>query len=85
MGKARISVGVDDATGQPENAARGPYITAEDDGTRPTNPSSSGKLPSRTETQITRESELGSDVAGGEPKQNRPGAPERSSKRDISK
>jgi hypothetical protein len=35
MAKARISVGVDDATGQPANAPEGPYITDEDDGSRP--------------------------------------------------
>ena len=35
MGKANISIGVDDATGQPETAPEGPYITDEDDGSRP--------------------------------------------------
>ena len=35
MAKARISVGVDDATGQPANAPEGPYITDDDDGSRP--------------------------------------------------
>ena len=35
MPKGRISIGVDDATGQPANAPRGPYITDEDDGTTP--------------------------------------------------
>jgi len=35
MAKASISIGVDDATGQPENGPEGPYITDEDDGTRP--------------------------------------------------
>jgi hypothetical protein len=35
MAKARISIGVDDATGQPENAPAGPYITDDDDGSRP--------------------------------------------------
>jgi hypothetical protein len=32
MGKASISIGVDDATGQPESAPVGPYITDRDDG-----------------------------------------------------
>jgi hypothetical protein len=31
MPRGRISIGVDDATGQPDNAPRGPYITDEDD------------------------------------------------------
>jgi hypothetical protein len=35
MAKSRISVGVDDATGQPASAPEGPYITDEDDGTTP--------------------------------------------------
>jgi len=35
MAKASISIGVDDATGQPDSAPAGPYITDEDDGTRP--------------------------------------------------
>jgi hypothetical protein len=32
MAKASISIGVDDATGQPANAPEGPYITDADDG-----------------------------------------------------
>jgi hypothetical protein len=35
MPRGRISIGVDDATGQPATAPRGPYITDEDDGTAP--------------------------------------------------
>jgi hypothetical protein len=35
MPRGRISIGVDDATGQPANAPRGPYITDEDDGSLP--------------------------------------------------
>jgi hypothetical protein len=35
MAKASISIGVNDATGQPSNGPRGPYITDEDDGSRP--------------------------------------------------
>jgi hypothetical protein len=35
MGKASISIGVDDATGQPASGPEGPYITDEDDGSRP--------------------------------------------------
>jgi hypothetical protein len=35
MAKASISIGVDNATGQPASAPEGPYITDEDDGTRP--------------------------------------------------
>jgi hypothetical protein len=34
MAKSSISIGVDDATGQPASAPEGPYITDEDDGTR---------------------------------------------------
>jgi hypothetical protein len=35
MAKPSISIGVDDATGQPESAPEGPYITDQDDGSRP--------------------------------------------------
>jgi hypothetical protein len=35
MSRGRRSIGVDDATGQPASAPRGPYITDEDDGTTP--------------------------------------------------
>jgi hypothetical protein len=38
MAKPSISIGVDDATGRPANAPEGPYITDEDDGTRPRKP-----------------------------------------------
>lgn len=70
MGKAQVSVGDDTPTGEPENGPPGPYITDKDDGTRK---SQTGKedsdqrrppdagLPSRTETEITKKSELGSD------------------------
>ena len=34
MAKASISIGMDDATGQPADV-EGPYITDEDDGSRP--------------------------------------------------
>jgi len=42
MAKASISIGIDDATGQPESAPAGPYITDEDDGSRPRKPKRSG-------------------------------------------
>ena len=76
MGKGQMSVGDDTPTGEPENGPRGPYITDKDDGTRrpgagkkdkPTQEDSDqrrepdNKLPSRTETEITKKSELGSD------------------------
>jgi len=35
MAKASISIGVDDATGQPAEGPRGPYIRSDDDGSRP--------------------------------------------------
>jgi len=38
MAKPSISIGTDDATGQPASAPEGPYITDEDDGTRPRKP-----------------------------------------------
>ena len=41
MAKPSIRVGVGVGTGQPANGPKGPYITADDDGTRPQNPSSS--------------------------------------------
>jgi hypothetical protein len=69
MPKGQVSVGDDTPTGEPENGPRGPYITDKDDGTRkpgrkedsnqPRKPDN--ELPSRTETEITKKSELGSD------------------------
>jgi hypothetical protein len=35
MARASISVGDNTATGEPENGPKGPYITDNDDGTRP--------------------------------------------------
>jgi hypothetical protein len=75
MGKGSLSIGDDTPTGEPENGPRGPYITDKDDGTRKLGRSKQdsgqrrapGKrpLPSRTETEIGRKSELGSDRSGG--------------------
>jgi hypothetical protein len=75
MGNGDVSIGDDTPTGEPENGPRGPYITDKDDGTRKPARSKEdsrqrrvpGKrpLPSRTETEITRKSELGSDRSGG--------------------
>lgn len=74
MGRGRLSIGDDTPTGEPENGPRGPYITDKDDGTRKparrkedsSQPRTPGKrpLPSRTETEISRNSELGSDHSG---------------------
>jgi hypothetical protein len=63
MAKEQLSVGDDTPTGEPENGPKGPSITDKDDGTARER---AGKqpLPSRTETEITRQSELGSDRAG---------------------
>jgi hypothetical protein len=68
MGKGRLSVGDDTPTGEPENGPRGPYITDKDDGTgkpgrtkEDTDQRRNNKLPSRTETKISKKSELGSD------------------------
>jgi len=36
MGKANISIGLDNAMGEPDSAPPGPYITDEDDGSQPT-------------------------------------------------
>jgi hypothetical protein len=71
MAKTQVS------TGEPENGPRGPYITDEDDGSRkPARNNQTGnrkkedsdqrrppddQLPSRTETEITEKSDLGSD------------------------
>lgn len=63
MGKGQVSVGDDTATGEPANGPKGPYITDDDDGTRPDNRKK--PLPSRTETEIAKESELGGDRSGG--------------------
>jgi hypothetical protein len=63
MTKEQLSVGDNTPTGEPKNGPTGPYITDKDDGTTRER---AGKrpLPSRTETEITRRSELGSDQAG---------------------
>lgn len=75
MAKGQLSVGDDTPTGEPVNGPRGPYITDKDDGTRKPGRRKSGRtkedsdqrrepdnqLPSRTETEITKRSELGSD------------------------
>ena len=75
MGKAQVSIGDDTPTGEPDNGPRGPYITDEDDGSRPPRdknndrknadrdqrPPADDELPSRTETEISKRSELGSD------------------------
>ena len=70
MGKGEVSVGDDTPTGEPENGPRGPYITDKDDGTRKAGRGKEdsdqrrapdAQLPSRTETEITKKSELGSD------------------------
>jgi hypothetical protein len=47
MGKPDISVGDDTSTGEPANGPRGPYITDEDDGSRP---SKTDKPPMQDET-----------------------------------
>ncbi len=63
MGKDRLSIGDGTPTVEPEN---GPHITDEDDGTpRKQRPDGKRPLPSRTETEISKESELGSDQSGG--------------------
>jgi hypothetical protein len=73
MGNGQLSVGDDTPTGEPENGPRGPYITDKDDGTPKTSRKKEDSdqrrppgndLPSRTETEITRRSELGSDRSG---------------------
>ena len=77
MAKTQVSIGDDTPTGEPDNGPRGPYITDEDDGTRKparNKKTENGKkedsdqrrppddqLPSRTETEITEKSDLGSD------------------------
>ena len=71
MGKGQLSVGDDTPTGEPENGPNGPYITDKDDGTPKSRRSKEDgdrrqrgadrDLPSRTETEITEKSELGSD------------------------
>jgi hypothetical protein len=73
MAKGQVSIGDDTPTGEPENGPRGPYITDKDDDMRKPGRSKEdnkedseqrrpgNSLPSRTETEITKESELGSD------------------------
>jgi len=68
MTKGQVSIGDDTATGEPENGPPGPYITDKDDGSSKTRPRKEDSdqrrnkgLPSRTETEISKKSELGSD------------------------
>lgn len=67
MAKGRLSIGDDTPTGEPENAPRGPYITDKNDGAKKpgrkedSDQRRNNRPPSRTETEITRKSELGSD------------------------
>jgi hypothetical protein len=86
MGKARISIGV--GSGERANMPKGPYITAEDDGTRPRREPAAKDISqtadvSRTETEISRESELGSDTAGGEPRGHAPTGSHSTQRPDI--
>ena len=73
MSNGQISVGDDTPTGEPETGPRGPYITDKSDGSgKPGSKEDSDQRrgpdavrPSRTETEITKKSELGSDRSGG--------------------
>jgi hypothetical protein len=60
MAKPSISIGVDDATGQPAGVPEGPYITDEDDGTRP-------RKPKRRRTVTDPERNKAPDSAGRDP------------------
>jgi hypothetical protein len=64
VSKENLSVGDDTPTGEPVNGPKGPYITDKDDGTVRERPNKKRPLPSRTETEIARKSEIGSDRAG---------------------
>jgi hypothetical protein len=69
MPRSRRSIGVDDATGQPANAPRGPYITDEDDGSsprrkrRPTNDAGTKAAAARTK-RASRAKDLASRRKG---------------------
>ena len=73
MAKSGISIGDDTPTGEPQNGPRGPYI--DDDSDDVTAAARSGQDPtrtqvggSRTETKIAKESAIGSDHAGADPR-----------------
>ena len=70
MGEEQLSVGDDTPTGEPENGSDRSYITEKEDGTPKSTGSKedsdqrrepNGQLPSRTEREIAKKSELGSD------------------------
>jgi hypothetical protein len=64
MAKASISIGVDDATGQPASAPKGPYITDEDDGSRRRRKRTPRRAAgSDTENQRPRNPEQNTDLA----------------------
>jgi hypothetical protein len=63
MAKASISVGVDDATGQPENAPPGPYITDEDDGSRPRRKRPADAPAKRPDTSARNDRDRDKDLA----------------------
>jgi hypothetical protein len=76
MGKGQTSIGDDTPSGEPENGPRGPYITDESediskpspkkDNDRDWRKTPDADWPARTETEITKESELGTDDEGVE-------------------
>jgi hypothetical protein len=69
MPRSRLSIGVEDATGQPANAPRGPYITDEDDGTSPRRkrhaPNDAGARAAASRTKVpSRDKDLASRRKG---------------------
>jgi len=64
MAKASISIGIDDATGQPAGAPQGPYITDQDDGSRPHKRKAPHAAPSRKRQNPERDSDLASRRKG---------------------
>jgi hypothetical protein len=57
MAKASISIGVDDASGQPDSVPQGPYITDQDDGSRPRSNRPSPPVAPREPTRMIRSRE----------------------------
>ena len=63
MPRGRLSIGVDDATGQPANAPRGPYITDKDDGTAPRTRAPSNDAGAKAEASRTKRTSRREDLS----------------------
>ena len=64
MARSSISIGVDDATGQPENAPDGPYVTPQDEDARRRRPRRPSRGPHGRGDAVTDQGDLASRRKG---------------------